>query len=351
MYKTALLMSGLVALFLSACQTLGTPSITGDTPTTSTQPIVILIHGGAGSARAGGMPEEDEMAYKAALSDALNEGYQILEQGGSSLDAVQAAILLLEDNPLFNAGRGSVLSSDGTVSMDASIMNGADLDAGAIAGVKTIRHPILAARAVMQDSPHVMLSGQGAQVFADDIGLQVENPDWFITEPRREQLQRVKDRQNNLKISSKQASDYFGTVGAVALDRHGNLAAATSTGGMTNKKWDRIGDSPIIGAGTYADNNSCAVSATGWGEYFIRATVARDICARVQWTGADVQTAGDQEIFEIVELGGQGGVLVIDTAGNYAFSFSTAVMFRGARTEIGEEVAIFKEHGNKEHDN
>lgn len=335
-------LSAIVALFLSSCQTIApAPSIDFAPPAA---PIVLLIHGGAGSARPDTLPEQRQIAYRAALSSALAKGYKILEQGGSSLDAVQVALMQLEDDPLFNAGRGSVLTATGEVAMDASIMDGATLNAGAVAGVHTIRHPIKAARAVMEQSPHVMLAGDGAEEFANIQNLEMKDPSWFITPLRQQQLQRVKTRQ---QISSVQLSDYFGTIGAVALDRNGNLAAATSTGGMTNKKWDRIGDSPIIGAGTYADNQSCAVSATGWGEYFIRATVARDICARMQWNNADISSAADQEIAEVVRMGASGGVLVLSADGNHAFSFSTSAMFRGVRTEAGEEVAIFTDQGDR----
>ncbi len=313
-----------------------------------TNPIVLLIHGGAGSARPGGMPEEDEAEYRAALSDALTAGYTILQAGGSSLDAVQASLTILEDDPLFNAGRGSVLSANGKVSMDASVMDGSNRNAGAVAGINEIRHPVLAASAVMNNSPHVLLFGSGAEQFAKDQGLETMPESWFITEPRVRQLNRIKQKERKTQNSKLDSTSYFGTVGAVALDTNGNLAAATSTGGMTNKKWGRVGDSPIIGAGIYADNQSCAVSATGWGEYFIRGTVARDICARIQWTGANAQLAADQEIAEIVEAGGSGGVLVLTPDGDYAFSFSTAVMFRGVRTEAGEEVAIFASHGNRQ---
>ncbi|VAV93841.1 Isoaspartyl aminopeptidase @ Asp-X dipeptidase [hydrothermal vent metagenome] len=317
---------------------------------TSISPIVILIHGGAGSARPSGLPEEEEAAYRAALSNALSLGYEVLQDGGNALDAVESALVLLEDNNLFNAARGAVLTAEGKVALDALIMDGSDKNAGAVAGVQTVKNPIKAARAVMQQSPHVMLAGKGADQFAKQQGLETAGPDWFITEKRRKQLQRVQEAARSKTTSALPASSHFGTVGAVALDRDGHLAAGTSTGGMTNKKWGRIGDSPIVGAGTYADDNSCAVSATGWGEFFIRATVARDICARIQWTGADVQTAADQEIYEVSEMGGSGGVLVLAPNGSYAFSFSTDVMFRGVKTEMSEEVAIFADHGTKDID-
>lgn len=343
----------LIAASLMGCQTLseGTANTSGS-PLQSMHlrqdPIVILVHGGAGSARPSGLPEEEEAAYRTALSGALAKGYAVLAKGGSALDAVQAAIVLMEDNALFNAGRGAVLTAKQEVELDSSIMDGRNKNAGAVAGVRTIKNPVLAARAVLDHSPHVMLAGDGADQFAREQGLETANADWFVTEKRRRQLQRVQDAERNKTMSALPASVHFGTVGAVALDRAGHLAAATSTGGMTNKKWGRIGDSPIIGAGTYADDQSCAVSATGWGEYFIRATVARDICARMQWTGADVQTATDQEILEITRMGASGGVLALAPDGNFAFSFSTDVMFRGVRTEIGEEVAIFGDQGSRQ---
>jgi beta-aspartyl-peptidase (threonine type) len=338
---------------LGACQTMS-PDQSLSAPIQAFSrppPIVILIHGGAGSARPSGLPEEEEAAYRAALSAALGEGYSVLEQGGSAVDAVQAALVLMENNTLFNAGRGAVLTARSKVAMDASIMDGSNLNAGSVAGVGNVKNPIKAARAVMDHSPHVMLSGQGADQFAADQGLETKPPAYFLTEKRKKQLRRVQDAEKAKQTSALPVSTHFGTVGAVALDQNGHLAAATSTGGMTNKKWGRIGDSPIIGAGTYASDQSCAVSATGWGEYFIRATAARDICARVQWTNADVQTAGDQEIAEISRIGGSGGVLVLDAKGNHAFSFSTAVMFRGVRTEAGEKVAIFADHGTRELNN
>lgn len=305
------------------------------------KPLVILVHGGAGSARPGGMPEEDEAAYRNGLQTALNSGYAILAQGGSSIDAVTAAITTMEDNALFNAGKGAVLNAEGKVEMDSSIMNGADLDAGAVAGVTEARHPVLAARAVMERSKHVMMAGPGADAFIRSQGLQTEPLEYFLTPRRVEQLKRVQEKEMQGATISK--ATHFGTVGAVALDAEGHLAAATSTGGMTNKKWGRVGDSPIIGAGTYANDKACAVSATGWGEYFIRNTVARDICAHVQFQGQTVQQAADELIAQVGEQGGDGGVLVLGPDGDFAFSFNTGVMFRGVKTANGEEVAIFPE--------
>lgn len=317
---------------LSACQTLQPSSDTE-------QPLVILVHGGAGSARPGGMPEDDEAMYRAGLQTALDAGYAVLANGGNSLDAVTAAITTMEDNPLFNAGKGAVLNAEGKVEMDSSIMTGADLDAGAVAGVTEARHPVLAARAVMEKSKHVMMAGPGADAFVRAQGLQTEPLDYFLTPKRVEQLKRVQEKERQGAALPK--AIHFGTVGAVALDAQGHLAAATSTGGMTNKKWGRVGDSPIIGAGTYANDNGCAVSATGWGEYFIRNTVARDICARVQFQNESVQEAANELIRQVGDAGGDGGVLVLGPDGKYAFSFNTQIMFRGVKTADSEEVAIF----------
>ena len=306
---------------------------------------VILIHGGAGSARPGGMPEEDEAAYRAALAHALQTGYAVLEKGGSALDAVQAAIITMEDNPLFNAGKGAVFTADGKNAMDSSIMDGRTRNAGAVAGVQTVKNPVLAARLVMEKSPHVLLSGKGADDFARQNGLEIVDPSYFYTKRRWHQLERARAR-----MKAKAALPpvtHYGTVGAVALDKAGHLAAATSTGGMTYKRFGRIGDSPIIGAGTYASDSSCAVSATGWGEYFIRATAARDICARVQFGGETIAQAATDVINDISALGGSGGVLALTPDGRYAFSFSSQVMFRGVMSHDGQRVMIYPGEGRR----
>ena len=314
----------------------------------------IAIHGGAGTIRREDMTAERDAAYRAALQAALDAGSKVLAEGGSALDAIQAAILLMEDDPKFNAGRGAVYTWEGEHELDASIMDGRDRDAGAVAGVTGIRHPILLARKVMTDSPHVMLAGEGAEQFAAEQGLERMPPEWFGTEARREALERMKaDQLSALDVDIK-----FGTVGAVALDRDGNLAAGTSTGGMTGKRWGRIGDAPIIGAGTYADNRACAVSATGWGEFFIRVGVAKDICSRltyrsqirsgapfdegVELTDAESQQEIDAVIADVGQLGGDGGVIVVTPEGHALYSMNTAGMYRGRAASTGEsEVAIY----------
>ncbi|MEM7054951.1 MAG: isoaspartyl peptidase/L-asparaginase, partial [Pseudomonadota bacterium] len=274
---------------------------------------------------------------------AIRSGHQILLGGGSSLDAITAAITQLEDEPEFNAGRGSVLTYDGHVEMDASIMNGYDLAAGAVAGVRGVRHPILAARAVLEDSPHVLLSGRGAEEFASQKQLMFMPEDWFITDSRREQLQRLHNPdQANAEIAG---ARWFSTVGAVALDQAGNLAAGTSTGGMTNKRYGRVGDSPIIGAGTYADNRSCAVSATGHGEYFIRHVVAHSICVGALHQGKTLEQSAEHVIHEVLlPAGGSGGVITIDREGRVAMPFNTPGMYRAAIDVDGNlEVSIYRE--------
>ena len=303
-------------------------------------PVAIAIHGGAGTIERGNLSDAQEEAIRSALTEAIEAGHAVLSAGGSSMDAVVAAVRILEDAPQFNAGRGAVLTHDGTVELDASIMDGATLDAGAVASVQGIRHPIEAARAVMSDSPHVMLVSDGANAFARAAGLEFKDPDWFITEFRAEQLQAVQARQD---AAVQLSEDWFSTVGAVALDADGNLAAATSTGGMTNKRWGRVGDSPIIGAGTYADNRACAVSATGHGEYFIRHVVAYDICARMLHGGASLAESANAVIHEVlVEAGGDGGVIAIDNRGRVVMPFNTEGMYRAAIDTDGElTVAIY----------
>ncbi len=302
--------------------------------------VALVIHGGAGTIPRADMTAEREAAYRAGLGAALDAGYTVLDKGGSSLDAVSVVVRLLEDNPLFNAGKGAVLTHDGYAELDASIMDGRELRAGAVTGLRHIQHPIDLARAVMEKSPHVMLSGTGAEEFALTLGFALLPNKWFETPERRQQLDRIlqgrREREHDPPA--------LGTVGAVALDRAGNLAAATSTGGMTNKRYGRIGDSPIIGAGTYADNRSCAVSATGSGEYFIRAVVARDICALVEYKGWTLARAA-QEVVQrkLVALGGDGGIIALDPAGNVAMEFNSEGMFRGVRTANGRrELAIYR---------
>ncbi len=309
--------------------------------------FALAIHGGAGTILKENMTPEQEAAYQAKLGEALDAGVAVLEKGGQALDAVQAAIVVMEDSPLFNAGKGAVYTWDERHELDASLMDGRTLDAGAVAGVSTVKNPIMAARRVMTDSPHVMLAGEGADAFAKAQGLaQVPNR-YFDTEQRLEALKKVKGKLQ--KVEDYQAGvplmgDYkYGTVGAVALDKAGNLAAGTSTGGMTAKRWGRIGDSPVIGAGTYAENGVCAVSATGHGEYFIRFNATADICARIRYQGKDAATAGQEVIQQrIGKAGGTGGVIIIDGKGNIAMPFNTQGMYRASFSSRGQrQVAIY----------
>ena len=294
--------------------------------------ISIAIHGGAGVITRSSMSAGDEAAYRADLGRALDAGYEVLEAGGDGLDAVTAAVRILEDSPLFNAGRGAVFNHEGINELDASIMDGRTLKAGAVAGVRHVRNPVELARRVMDRSPHVLLSGAGAEEFALEQGLELVPRSYFFTERRWQQLERARAGD---KLSPA-AIGYFGTVGAVALDRHGNLAAATSTGGMTNKRWGRVGDSPLVGAGTYADNASCAVSATGSGEYFIRSVLAHEISALMKYRGLPVEEAARQAVHgRLKDIGGEGGVIVVDREGNVAMQFNSEGMFRGARDSRG----------------
>ncbi len=299
----------------------------------------IAIHGGAGTIARESMTPEREAAYNAALQGALDAGAAVLAEGGTAEEAVIAVITVLEDDPLFNAGRGAVLTWEGRVSLDSSLMLGHDLSAGAAAGVSNVRHPILLAQAVKDDGRHVLLSGEGAEIFAADRGLEQVEEEWFITPVRLEALERFRA---NTVATLEDDEHRYGTVGAVARDTHGNLAAGTSTGGMTGKRWGRIGDSPLIGAGTYADNRACAVSATGTGEYFIRASVARAICDLIRLSGMGAREAADNLMTEVAELGGSGGVIVVSNVGETAFSFNTSGMYRGRADSTGvNEIAIY----------
>lgn len=325
----------------------------------------IAIHGGAGTLDPAQMTPEKRAEYEAALQQALDAGAKVLAEGGSAMDAVKAAIMPMEDSPLFNAGKGAVFTWEGTNELDASIMDGRDRSAGAVAGVKTVKNPILLADTVRTDSEHVFLMGAGAEAFAVEKGFAVTPPEYFATPARREALERMKAQ----KLSALDVDHKFGTVGAVALDQQGNLAAGTSTGGMTGKRWGRVGDAPLIGAGTYADNSSCAVSATGWGEYFIRVGVAHEICARLrmerrilfdqmrigdphtppmpvghlaQMLSVSAQLAADAVMAEVKELGGDGGIILVTPEGHALFSFNTTGMYRGRANSAGvREVAIF----------
>jgi L-asparaginase / beta-aspartyl-peptidase len=299
----------------------------------------MVIHGGAGTITRQNMTPELEREYRAKLTEALNTGYNILKSGGSSLDAVEATIRVLEDSPLFNAGKGAVFTNAGTNELDASIMDGATLKAGSVAGLKHVKNPISLARLVMEKSPHVMMVAEGAENFARLNGVEMVSQKYFFTEKRWKQLQEAKrkEREGSSTENKTDKKDRVspddkkhGTVGVVALDQNGNLAAGTSTGGMTNKRFGRVGDSPIIGAGTYADNRTCGVSATGDGEYFIRLGVARDISALMEYKGKSVKEAAETVIMEKLErLGGTGGVIAMDKDGNIAWPFNTPGMYRG----------------------
>jgi beta-aspartyl-peptidase (threonine type) len=313
-------------------------------PASPARPYGLVIHGGAGVIERAALTAEAEAQYRAKLTESREAGYAILAAGGTALDAVIAAVKILEDSPLFNAGQGAVLTADGTCELDASIMDGRTQDAGAIAGVRTVKNPITLARAVMEKSPHVMLSGEGAEKFAQLQNLELVPNEYFRTDHRRAQLEQAKAREKARETGRPTSSldrDHFartaryGTVGCVALDQAGNLAAGTSTGGMTNKKFGRVGDAPIIGAGTYANNATCAVSATGWGEYFIRVGVARDIAAQVEYKKSSLADAAAATIAKVAALGGDGGVIAIDRAGNLALPFNTSGMYRGYKLSTG----------------
>ncbi|HYC86452.1 MAG TPA: isoaspartyl peptidase/L-asparaginase [Chryseosolibacter sp.] len=315
-------------------------------------PITLVIHGGAGTIRKENMTPEKEKAYHDALNAALESGFSVLEQGGTSLDAVIAAIKIMEDSPLFNAGKGAVFTNEGKNELDASIMDGSNLMAGAVAGVTTIKNPITAAHAVMTKSEHVMLVGKGAELFAAQNGLEIVDPSYFFDSTRYQQLLKLRAKEVGKEASVKDAFEdpyirdtKFGTVGAVALDKFGNIAAGTSTGGMNNKKYGRVGDAPIIGAGTYANNNTCAVSATGWGEFFIRLSVSHDISALMEYGGLSLADAADSVVMKkLPRLGGDGGVVALDRRGNFAMTFCSEGMYRGYITKKGAgKTFIYKE--------
>ncbi len=325
----------------------------------TTENFVLVIHGGAGTILKKNMTPEKEAAYQAKLQEALQAGYKVLGSGGTSLKAVEAAIVVMEDSPLFNAGKGAVYTNNETNEMDASMMDGGTLNAGAVAGAMRIKNPVKGARMVLEQSEHVLLTGEGADEFAKKQGLEIVDPSYFGTQNRLQQLKRLQNKEKtsldhdedqgyalpdsseiefnvNIDLDKK-----FGTVGAVALDKHGNLAAATSTGGMTNKRFNRVGDSPIIGAGTYANNSTCAVSSTGHGEYFMRYLVAYDISALMEYKKLSLQEAADEVIHKKLKaVEGKGGVIAVDKEGNVAMPFNTRGMYRGyikadGTTEIG----------------
>lgn len=305
------------------------------------QKYVLVIHGGAGTITKDNISAENENLYKAKLSEALQAGYELISLGKPSEEAVKSAIMVLENSPLFNAGKGSVFTHEGKNEMDASIMIGKTKNAGAVAGVTNVKNPILAAAAVMENSPHVLLSGKGAEQFAQQQGLEIVNPNYFYTEKQFNNLQQIIKNSQANNVSEN--NDWkFGTVGAVALDKNGNITAGTSTGGMTNKRWNRIGDSPIIGAGTYA-TDLVGVSCTGWGEYYIRTAAAYDLYARMLYAHKNIKTAATEVLQNIEYLGGNGGIIALDKYGNIAMEFNTAGMFRAAITEDGKvEIALYR---------
>lgn len=306
----------------------------------------IVIHGGAGTIDKNNMDVATEKAYHETLNQALDAGENILKSGGKSIDAVVAAIKVMEDSPLFNAGKGAVFTHDGTNELDASIMTGDSQMAGAVGSVTTIKNPITLARAIMEQSDHVMMIGKGAEAFANKCKLDIVDPSYFYTEKRWNSLQKIlKDDNNKIQLSEdEKGNKKHGTVGCVALDKSGNIVAGTSTGGMTNKRYNRIGDAPIIGAGTFADNNSCGVSCTGHGEYFIRYTVARDIAALMEYKGLSLRSACDTIVYKkLVAKGGEGGLIAIDKYGNIEMPFNTSGMYRGWAKDSKREVKIYKD--------
>jgi len=330
-YRNLFFILSLLAIVFTACKA-PADQTAGNSADPEPYDYALVLHGGAGNMNFQSVPEPLQDMFKHALDSALQLGLDVLQDGGASIDAVEVVIRCMENNPLFNAGKGAVFTSEGKNELDASIMTGQDLNAGAVAGVTDIRHPISAARAVMEQSEHVMMAGPGASVFAEQMGLEIVDPSYFYTKNRFESYQKAI------------AKDKHGTVGCVALDKAGNLCAGTSTGGMTNKKYGRIGDAPIIGAGTYANNETCGVSATGHGEYFIRWTVAHQISVLLQYKGYNVVDAAKEVVEKtLVEVGGDGGVICLDKYGRPAMITNTSGMFRAYGNSKGERiVAIFK---------
>lgn len=308
------------------------------------QKYSIAIHGGAGTLLRGQMTAEKEKEYKESLGKAVEKAYQLLEDGSAAIDAVEEAVKVLEDSPLFNAGKGSVFTADGTHEMDAAIMEGKNLHAGAVTLIKGIKNPISLARDVMEKSGHVFLAGEGALNFARSLGYAFEEERYFYDEFRHQQWLEIKDSDKFQLDHSSGKDSKFGTVGAVACDKNGNVAAATSTGGMTNKKYGRVGDSPMIGAGNYANNKTCAVSCTGSGEYFIRGVVAYDVSALMEYKGLSLEAAAKEVVHNrLLKIGGDGGLIAVDASGNVALPFNTEGMYRAYRTSGGStEISIYK---------
>jgi beta-aspartyl-peptidase (threonine type) len=356
--------SAIRACILAAATAMVGSSLMAQTTIPQAHHWALVLHGGAGVIERATMDPKMEAAYRASIKQAAEAAAKVLDGGGSSVDAVEVAIQILEDDPLFNAGRGAVFTADGKNELDAAIMDGATLKAGAVAGVTRTRHPISLARAVMEKSPHVMLIGAGADAFAAQVGLEQVDPSFFFTERRWQSLLKQLKKEgrpipprpagappepmsaiNPLGPMEPEGAHKYGTVGVVALDRQGNIAAGTSTGGTQAKRWGRVGDSPIIGAGTYASNHSCAVSATGTGEYFIRLTVAREVCALVEYKGMPLQAAADQVIHKELEaLKGDGGLIAITPDGQLAWSFNTPGMFRARMREGGKlEIGVYND--------
>lgn len=338
MKKAILYFVGVCCIVSTGC----TDKRVDDVSTNNRPEYVLVIHGGAGTITRASMTSEMESDYTEVLQDALDIGQEILENGGTALDAAERTVRFMEDSPLFNAGKGAVFTHAGDNELDASIMDGSNLHAGAVGGVRNIRNPISVARAVMEHSQHVMLVGEGAEQFAVDQGFEPVDPQYFFTQRRWDSLEKLRAKESTMDSLSEQ--DKHGTVGAVALDKSGNLAAATSTGGMTNKRYNRIGDSPVIGAGTYADNTTCAVSSTGHGEYFIRLAIAHDISAMIAYQEVTLQEAADHVIHsKLTNAGGTGGIIGVDRNGEVAMVFNTEGMYRGYAKPGKREVAIYKE--------
>lgn len=334
----------ILSLVFISCKNENQANSTENNSTQKKAEFAIVIHGGAGPFSKEDIPPEIETRIENKLKEAITAGYDVLKKGGSSLDAVQTTIIILEDSPLFNAGKGAVFTNEETNEHDTSIMDGKTLNAGASARTTIVKNPINLARAVMDNSPHVLLSGKGAENFAKEQGLEIVDPSYFFTERNFKDLQWHKEHElfGTEKIdkttfnTSKLEGSKYGTVGCVALDKNGNLAAGTSTGGMTNKRWGRIGDSPIIGSGTYANNNTCAISSTGWGEYFIRTQVAYDISALMDYKGSTLKEAAEIVMEKVKALGGDGGVIAVDKNGNMVTEFNSEGMFRATMNDKGE---------------